>query len=203
MKLRMAENSLFAILLRSHWSISLLIALAFAVVSRAALPEQYWLLGAMGGTPFWVIAGMAAWRQRHRLPPARVGDILGAAAAMGWREFAQAVDDGFSRDGWQVQRTDSTREGDAGLIIRRGAITAVVAARRWKAARVGEEQLRQLLASRDAHGASQCVLLTLGEVPGNADAFARSHGVQVMQGEALAQLLRQLGTPKPVRHPAR
>ena len=192
MKLRMAENSLFAILLRSHWAISLLVALGFVAVSRAVMPEQYWLLGAMGGTPFWVIAAMAAWRQRNRLAPQKVEQVLRAAAEMGWREFAQAAEAGFIRDGWSVQRSDSSREGDADLVIRRGAITAVVAARRWKAARVGEEQLRQLMASRDKHGASQCVLLTLGEVPPAAAGFAKDHAVQLMQGDALAQLLRHL-----------
>ena len=192
MKLRMAENSLFAILLRSHWGISLLVALGFVAVSRAVMPEQYWLLGAMGGTPFWVIAAMAAWRQRNRLAPQKVEQVLRTAAVMGWREFAQAVEAGFTRDGWSVQRTDSTREGDADFVIRRGTITAVVGARRWKAARVGEEQVRQLIASRDKHGASQCVLLTLGEVPPAAAGFAKEHAVQLMQGEALAQLLRHL-----------
>ncbi len=196
MKLRMAENSLFAILLRSHWGISLLIALAFALISRAVLPEQYWLLGAMGGAPFWVIAVIAAWRQRDRLPAQKVEQALRAAAAMGWRDFAQAVDAGFTRDGWRVQRTDSTREGDADFVVRRGTVTAVVAARRWKAARVGEEQLRQLLSSRDAHGASQCVLLTLGQVPESAAALAKAERVQIMQGEPLAQLLRHLASGK-------
>ena len=78
----------------------------------------------------------------------------------------------------------------------RGTVTAVVAARRWKAARVGEEQLRQLLSSRDAHGASQCVLLTLGQVPESAAALAKAERVQIMQGEPLAQLLRHLASGK-------
>ena len=199
MKLRMAENSLFAILLRSHWGISLLVALAFALISRAVLPEQYWLLGAMGGAPFWVIAVMAAWRQRNRLPAQRVEEVLRAVATLSWKDLAQAVDAGFTRDGWSVQRLDNAREGDADFLIRRGTVTAVVAARRWKAARVGEEQLRQLIASRDAQGASQCVLLTLGQVPENAQALAKAQRVQVMQGEPLAQLLRDVGTAKPAR----
>ena len=199
MKLRMAEKSLFAILLRSHWGISLLVAIGFVAVSRALLPEQYWLLGAMGGGPFWVIAAMAAWRQRNRLPAQRVEQVLSAVAALSWKDLAQAVDAGFTRDGWSVQRVPNAREGDADFIIRRGTITAVVAARRWKAARVGEEQLRQLIASRDAQGASQCVLLTLGQVPENTLALARAQRVQLMQGEPLAQLLRDVGAAKPAR----
>lgn len=196
MKLRMAEKSLFAILLRSHWGISLLVAIGFVGVSRALLPEQYWLLGAMGGGPFWVIAVMAAWRQRHRLPARRVEQVLRAVAAMGWKDMAQAVDAGFARDGWSVQRIDQPREGDADFVLRRGDACTVVAARRWKAARVGEEQLRQLVASRDAHGASQGVLITLGQVPENALALAKTQRVQILQGEALAQLLRQVGEAK-------
>lgn len=195
MKFRMAERSLFAILLRSHWSISLLLAIAFVVVSRALLPEQYWLFGAMGGFPFWVIAAIAAWRQRHRLPPARVEALLRMAGGMGWKDFSQALAAGFSRDGWSVQPVTHTREGDADFILRRGAITAVVAARRFKAARVGEEPLRQIAASRDAHAAAQCLLITLTPVAATASALASSLGVQIVQGEPLAQLLQHLNPP--------
>ena len=63
MKLRMAENSLFAILLRSPWWISLGLAAIVALVARLALPADLFWFGAFGGLPFVVIAVMAARRQ--------------------------------------------------------------------------------------------------------------------------------------------
>ncbi|MBN8509743.1 MAG: restriction endonuclease, partial [Burkholderiales bacterium] len=68
MKLRMAENSLFAILLRSPWWVSLAIAAALALLARLLLPERFVAVGAFGaGFPFVVIAAIAAWR-RLRAP---------------------------------------------------------------------------------------------------------------------------------------
>ena len=58
MKFRMAENSLFAVLLRSRWWISLLIAIGFVGVVQALLPPEYRLVGSMGAFPFFVIAGI-------------------------------------------------------------------------------------------------------------------------------------------------
>ena len=63
MKLKMARNSLFAVLLRSPWWISFALVLLVALASRALLPEQYVLFGVMGGFPFLVIGGIAAYRQ--------------------------------------------------------------------------------------------------------------------------------------------
>ena len=63
MKLKMAENSLFAILLRSRWWISLAIACGFVLVSVALLPREYALAGALGGVPFAIIGAIALKRQ--------------------------------------------------------------------------------------------------------------------------------------------
>ena len=63
MRLKMARNSLFAVLLRSSWWISLAVALVVAAASRALLPTEYWVFGAMGSFPFVVIAGIALLKQ--------------------------------------------------------------------------------------------------------------------------------------------
>ena len=56
MKFKMSEQSLFAILLRSPWWISLALAVGFALLARALLPAEYFVFGVMGGFPFIVIA---------------------------------------------------------------------------------------------------------------------------------------------------
>ena len=73
MKFRMAEKSLFAILLRSSWWISLALAVAFAAVSRLLLPPDLFWFGAMGGFPFLVIAVLAARRQLREPRAAQIG----------------------------------------------------------------------------------------------------------------------------------
>ena len=63
MKFKMAEKSLFAILLRSPWWISFVLAGAVGLLARALLPAQYAGIGMMGGLPFVVIGCIALWRQ--------------------------------------------------------------------------------------------------------------------------------------------
>ena len=72
MKFKMAENSLFATLLRSPWWVSLFLAVAVGAVAAALLPASYRLVGALSGFPFAVIAVMAAWRRRGLPSTARV-----------------------------------------------------------------------------------------------------------------------------------
>lgn len=186
MKFKMAPNSLFAVLLRSPWWISILIALLLAAGAYAVLPEQYRLVGAMGGLPFFGIGLIALWRQL-RLPSARRSEeILQAVGSMNWPRFSALLEEGFARQGYQVERL----QGAADFALLRQGRTTLVAARRWKAARHGTESLQSLQGAARERGASECLYVALGDLSANALAFAKSHRVQLMQGPALAYLLQ-------------
>lgn len=185
----MAPNSLFAILLRSPWWISLGIALAFGLVSRAALPETYWTMGAMGGLPFLVLAVMAFRRQMRAPSPRQVDAILARVATLSWREFSEALENALATDGARVTPLD----GAADFAVVRGSKTLLVAARRWKAARLGEDAVEALQAAVRARDASEGMVISLGELSANAQRLAKAYNIQVVQGAALAQLLRNTG----------
>lgn len=185
MKLKMAQNSLFAILLRSRWWISFAIALGFVVVSMALLPPQYALFGAVGGLPFAVIGAIALKRQWGAPSPVQVQARLQRAAAMSWGEFGGALEATYRSAGYEVQRTN----GGADFVLSKGGRTTLVSAKRWKAARQGVEPLRELEAARRAREADAAVFLALGELSENAAAFARATPIRVLQGAELAVLL--------------
>lgn len=189
MRLKMAQNSLFAVLLRSSWWISLAVALVLVAASRALLPPDYWVFGAMGAFPFVVIAGIALVKQLRRPSERQVQAILERVRAMNWREFSQALVEAFTRDGCRVERLEG---GAADLAVTRGGRTALVAARRWKAARHGEEGLAALHAQMRERDASECTYIALGELSANAQRFARTHGVKVLQEDGVVELLRAL-----------
>jgi restriction system protein len=191
MRLKMAPNSLFAILLRSSWWISLAIAAAMVAAARALMPAQYWMFGAMGALPLIAIALIALVRQMRKPGSRRVEAVMQAVRRMSWRDFSQALEEAFSRDGFAVQRI----EGAADFAVTRAGRTALVAARRWKAARHGEEGLASLHAQMRERDASECTYIALGQLSDNAQRFARANGVQVMQEEGLAQLLRAMALP--------
>jgi restriction system protein len=186
MKFKMARNSLFAVLLRSPWWISILLAALVGAVMAALLPHQYKVAGALGGFPFFVIGLVALWQQM-RLPSARRSEeILRAVGAMNWPEFSALLEEGFARQGYSVERI----QGAADFALSRQGPITLVSAHRWKAARVGEESLQALQGAAQSQGAGSCLYVTLGELSGNAEIFAKRHEVQLMQGQALAYLLK-------------
>ena len=69
MKFRMSEKSLFAILLRSSWWVSIAVAAGIALVARMALPEQYMYAGMLTAIPFLGIGIVTAWRQLRSPKP--------------------------------------------------------------------------------------------------------------------------------------
>lgn len=191
MKFKMAPNSLFAVLLRSPWWISFLIFALFVTVAFTLLPEQYRIVGAMGGAPFAIIGAIALWQQLRLPSAARSEAILKAVAAMNWPEFSALLEEGFTRQGYKVERAT----GVADFALWRDGGTTLVAARRWKAARPGEDALKALHDAAQARDARSCLYVTLGELSANALAFAKRNNVQLMQGPALAYLLQHAKLP--------
>jgi restriction system protein len=185
-KLKMAPNSLFAVLLRSPWWYSIGIAVAMATVSRMALPPIYAAFGAMGALPFIVIGGIAGWRQFRRPSEKSVSAALEAAAQMPWREFADALEAAYRRDGYEVERV---ARGAADLRLSKAGLITLVSAKRWKAASLGVEPLRELSAAAGQAEAQRMVCVTLGSPSANAQQFAAANGIQIVQGADLATLL--------------
>jgi restriction system protein len=190
MKLRMAENSLFAILLRQRWWVSAAIALALGLVGAALLPPGWGVAGALCGFPFAVIAAMAAWRGRHTPSAERVAQVAGAVRALPWPAFAGLLEQAFRRDGHEVKRIS----GGADFELLRTGQTLLVSARRWKSSSIGLEPLRELQAMREqADAAALCI--GLGQISEPAAAFAAQHRIAVWQAADLAQALRGMTLP--------
>lgn len=186
MKLKMAENSLFAILLRSPWWISIAISVVVCLIAFAALPDRYAPYGAAGAFPFLVIGIIAAARQWRKPSAAQVAATLEGVRAMSWREFSAVIEDRFRSDGYTVTRIDHPA---ADFEIGRAGRTALLSCKRWKAASVGVEALRALHEEMRSRDAQESIYVTTGELTDNARQFATEHKVRCVQGADLAQLL--------------
>lgn len=192
----MADNSLFAMLLRSPWWISIAIALALAIAAMALLPAAYRVVGAISGLPFVVVAVLAAVRQRRAPNPALVARTHASVAAMTWPVFAKALEDAFRRDGYSVQRGSAA---PVDFVLERNGRRMFVSARRWKSARLGVELLRTLQAARAAADVSDVLCISLGGPSDSARAFADEHGVTLWQAAELARTLRDPARPSTPR----
>jgi restriction system protein len=194
MKLKMAQNSLFAILLRSPWWISAGIAAVLGLIAAALLPAGFRVIGALSGLPFGVIAAIAARRQWQLPSAARVAETQQALATMPWPAFAALLEQAFQRDGYTVQRGQTAA---VDFELGRQGRRMLVSARRWKSARTGQDVLRTLQAARVAAGAPDALYIGLGELTDNARPFAAQHRIAVWQAPELARTLRGLALGKP------
>ena len=89
-----------------------------------------------------------------------------------------------------MERLTGNNADGADMRLSQGGKTTLVSAKRWKAATHGVEPLRELQAAMAAADASAGVYVAaLGQVSDNARVYARDHGIVVLQGDAVAQLL--------------
>jgi restriction system protein len=181
-KLKMAENSLFAILMRSPWWISFAIAVGVVVVAIAALPPEWMFYGAFAAMPFVVVGGIAAYRQ-FRLPSAaKVERTIDAVRAMSWNEFAAGVEAALRAEGYEVTRVG---RGEVDFEARKSQRTTLVGCKRFKVARTGIRPLTDLHAACVARDADDAIYVAAGDFTDQARAFAQSHRIRLVQNADL------------------
>lgn len=187
MKLKLSENSLFAILLRKPWWISLLIAAVASLAVSAMLPSRVRIFGIFSGLPFLAISMIAFVKQWRAPTAAQLARTRETVMSMSWRDFADALEAAFRRDGYEVVRQAGAA---ADFVIRRDGRVALVSGKRWKAASTGIEPLRALHAAAEAHGVQESIFVTTGQLTDNARGFADDKRIRVIQDAGITQLLQ-------------
>ena len=186
--MEMHKNSLFAVLLRSPWWVSIAVAAVTAVVARYFVlkfdfHEAYAIFVAL---PFLVIGCVSGWRQL-RVPSAEaVATRLETLRAQSWDEFSAALEAAFRRDGYDVARLNGA---GADFQLTKGGRVSLVGGKRWKVARTGVEPLRELEAAKQARDAHDCIYVAAGEITENARAFAAERKIRLLHDAELAELL--------------
>ena len=184
----MSDRSLFAMLLRAPWWVSFVVAGLVGMAGRLLFPADMVVFGLLAGFPFAVIGCIAAVRQWRAPSAAMVESTMQAVSAMSWKEFSGVMEEALRRDGFLVKPLQG---GAADFAAAKVGTHALVSCKRWKAAKPGVEQLRELAAAVQAHeDAREGVFVTIGELSTNAQQFAASNRIQILQGAALAQLLK-------------
>jgi restriction system protein len=174
MKFKMAENSIFAILLRNPWWISFLIAAAFSLLMAALLPKHLVLFGIMGAFPFVITGAVALRRQWGKPSPAKLQAELDRLSTMSWRDFSAELEAKFVKQGFEVTRLNS---GTADFKLEKAGHITLVSAKRYKAATHGLEALQALVAQQEAQGADKAMYVCLSPVTAQAAKFAKEKGV--------------------------
>ena len=170
----MAENSLFAILMRNPWWISLMIVIVFSLLCVAILPKNFVIFGIMGTFPFF-ITGIVTFKRQWGKPSAAVVEAeLTRLYTLSWRDFSAELEAKFVKQGYQVERLTG---GAADFKLEKNGNVTLVAAKRYKAATHGLEALQALVTQQEAQGADKAMYVCLGGVTEQAGKFAREKGV--------------------------
>lgn len=187
----MAENSLFAILLRSPWWVSLAIAAVLALLARLLLPADYAVVGMLGiGLPFVLIGALAARRQLRAPSRRQLEAALAQMRTLGGEPLVAAAAHAWQADGWQVARHAGA---GADLVLERAGRCRLLSLRRWKAASTGVEPLRELQAACARRDGADGIYVHGGELSDKARDFARTHGLTLLPAAELAHKLAASG----------
>jgi len=185
MKWKMHDNSLFAVLLRSPWWVSLLAAFAVFGLIRLVLEPLY---AAFAALPLLVVAAVAGWRQLRAPSAENIAVAMELLRSMNWDEFSVLLEEAWRREGYAVERLGGAQ---AELELTKDGRKSLVACKRWKAARTGVEPLRELKAAGDAREAAECIYVLAGDLSEQARRFATQNRIRLVEGAELAHLARK------------
>jgi restriction system protein len=180
-----AKGSLFAILARAPFWVSLLIAGALFAIARNFLPN---LLAAATTLPFLGIAAVAGWRQFKTPSPTHVNATLDGLREMTWGQFSTVIGETFRHEGYEV---GGLEEGVVNYELRKNGYTSLLSCKRWKVAQTGIAPLRELVAAMPAREARDCIYVATGAFTETARAFALEKGIRLLNGTELATLVGQ------------
>lgn len=180
----MAKGSLFAILLRSPWWYSALLALLCVCVSILLVGSKFLIFGVAAAIPFIAIAVYSAYRTFQRPGKKRIIEVVAEARAMPARDLASRIAGNYEKINFDI----TPLKGDAAeLELERGRHKFLLNCKRFKAAKTGIEPLKQLVARGEKQEATGYLYVTLGEITDNARKFARDNDIDLIQAEALTE----------------
>lgn len=144
-------------------------------------------------TGCWLAALVSFLRglRRRRLLEARTG--LDSLAGMDWREFEMLVGEAFRRRGFAVEETGlGGKDGGIDLIIRKNGRREIVQCKQWRSRRVSASTVREMWGLADHHRADGVRIVCIGDYTADAAAFACGKPIELITGEQLLQLVREV-----------
>ena len=143
--------------------------------------------------PFLGIAGLVGWRQMKTPNPARVAEALERVRAMPWPQFSALIADAFRRDGYEALASTASA---ADFELHKNGYVTLLNCKRWKVAQTGIGPLRELATAQEQKAARDCIYVSAGDFTANAHAFAQEHGIRLVHGAGLTQLVGAMDWPR-------
>lgn len=181
----MAGESLFSILSRQPWWLSVLVGVLLFAAMQLIAPA----LAPFVALPFIGIGVWIAWKQLRAGVPLDVPERLEKLRAMPWENFSLVVSEAYRRQGYIVEPSKS---GVFDFLLRKDNRLTLVQCRRWKVNQAGEGPLRDLNGAIEKQDAYNAIAITAGEFSDKARAFAAATPIALVHGAELVKLVGRL-----------
>jgi restriction system protein len=178
----MAKESLFQILSRQPWWLTLLVAFALFWIAYLVFPP----VAPFVALPFLVLGLYFGFVQLRSGPVGNVGERLTALRAMSWDVFSAELSRAYRKQGYTVLPADG--RGHDFKLVKDGR-TTLLQCRRWKVNQVGESQVRELAQAVEREDAGRGICLSAGEFSAPARKFAAGEPLTLISGVELARLV--------------
>jgi restriction system protein len=184
------SESLFQILLRQPWWVSLLVAVGVFALAHAIFPP----VALFAALPFALLCGFIAFKQWRSGAGVSTGERLEALRGMDWERFSAVIADAYRRRGYAVHPAEAA--GYDFRLTLAGRVT-LVQCRRWKVNQVGVGPLRELVNAVEREDASHGICITAGEFSAPARALVASEPLTLVAGADLGDLVGPIRSTSP------
>ena len=141
----------------------------------------------------WVaaFASFIARRQRGRLLETQTG--LDSLRAMNWKQFEMLVGEAFRRQGYRIEETGlGGADGGIDLRLSKNGKSTLVQCKQWRSQRVDVKIVREMYGLLAHHGADAVKIVAVGDFTPDAQRFAQGKPIELIHGEALLALIRDV-----------
>jgi restriction system protein len=185
-------------LVLAPWWISLVLAtIAYVVLGKVmpmlVLPVCFLLISIA------VISALRTLRNRLMLDRHTGLDSL---RDLPWKRFEDLLGEAYRRQGYQVtERLGGGADGGVDLVLRRNGKVTLVQCKRWRGKPVRVQTVRELFGVMVDRRADSAKLVATAKFTPDAIAFARGKPIQLVDSDALLELIRGVQTSSKIPPP--
>jgi restriction system protein len=116
--------------------------------------------------------------------------------ALTWQQFESIVGEAFRRQGYSVLETgQGGADGGVDLVLKKAGQRYLVQCKQYRASTVSVMTVREIFGVVAARGATGAIVVTTGKFTKDAFGFARGQPIQLIDGTALEQMVREINVP--------
>lgn len=141
-----------------------------------------------------VLIGLFQRRARRSLFERQTS--LASIRDLSWQEFEQLIVEAFQREGYTAGSTPAGPDGGVDVVLTRNGREYLVQCKQWQRVKVGVKVARELAGVVATSGATGGILVCSGHYTRQAQEFAETANIELIDGPKLAQMLK-LDTERP------